>query len=114
MRPRNERNETEVAQTLRALDALGRIECRPGFEARLQARIRQRELAETGRSWKPLAVRYLLPAMIALLVILNGATALKVLQPSEPQQSERQQQLTRLAAEYSLTRDPMDAWLPQE
>jgi len=114
VRPRNDRAETNAARTLGALDELQRIECQPDFEARLHAEIRRRAASTAGGTWRPLARRFLLPAMIVLLLVLNGVAAVTFFQPAEPQQTDRQLQLTGIAVEFSLTQNRLDAWFPQE
>ncbi len=96
----------EVSRTLQSLDGLEPIRCRPDFAMRLQARIRCEEPERVAPAWR----RYLLPAMLALLVILNGVTTLTALRSGDRQDPGRRRALSAFAAEYWLSQPRIDSW----
>jgi hypothetical protein len=73
---------------------------------RLQARLRRSEPDRVTPAWR----RCLLPAMLALLVILNGVTTLTVLRSGDRQDLERRRAISAFAAEYSLSQPRIDSW----
>lgn len=114
MKPKNERIEKEVFRAMQALDELGRIECRPDFDFRLQAKIRQQAEKRNPASWRPLTGRYLLPALLVILLALNVITAIAAFRRHTRLPDERQRMLAGLAAEYSLSGDRLDSWIAKE
>lgn len=109
-RRRDEQIEQEVSRTLRSLDGLEPIRCRPDFSMRLQARIRREETDRVATAWR----RYLLPVMLALLVILNGVTTLTALRSRSRQDPGRQRAISAFAAEYALSQPRIDSWNVRE
>ncbi len=96
----------EVSRTLQCLDGLGPIQCRPDFAMRLQARIRREVPDRATPAWR----RFLLPAMLALLVILNGVTTLTALRSGDRTDPGRRRAISAFAAEYSLSQPRIDSW----
>ena len=107
-----EQIEQEVMKTLQCFEQRESIECNPFFATRVLARIRSLEEEQRARSLrKVFSLGYLRPALLALIVVLNIASAIIVFRGSQTQTNVREQYLTAFADEYALNQQEYDAFL---
>jgi hypothetical protein len=103
MKQKNQDIEQEIEKTLACLDQAERIEPSPWFVTRLQARIHALEGAPERPGLSAWAHLLLKPALLALMVVLNGATVFVAVQSHNSGQEGRLQNVAILASDYGIT-----------
>jgi hypothetical protein len=105
MNQRNHRIEQEIEQTLATFDACTRLRASPWFAHRVKARLTA--LRDDRAPAGMVAFARLRPALIALIVLLNLATAVVAVQRSQRDASARQIYIQSFASEYAFTTTEM-------
>ena len=108
MNGRKQRIEDEVTRTVQLFDELDIIEPGPHFFSGLQTKIKNRQ--ETNRFsvrklFQPVLLR---PVFSGLLIILNLVSVSLLFQDTEYQSRIREEYITELAGEFSLTKNESD------
>ncbi len=99
-----DRVEDEVAKTLASLDDFDTIDTGSYFLTRLEARIKEGEAEREPWLARVLLGSRLAPALMTLVIVVNGLTAWTVLRPSDDTDaSSRQENVEAIADEYLLT-----------
>ena len=107
--------EQEVMKTLECFEQRTPIECNPFFSTRVMARIRSLEETQHARSLRRVfSLGYLRPALLALIVVLNIASAIIVFRGTQTQTNGREQYLTAFADEYAMNQQEYDLFLSNQ
>lgn len=94
--------QNEVRKTLDFLDRMPKLDSNPFLFTRIQARLTDVVSGRSSREDNRVTV-LVRTALIALLVVLNFVTIIKTTQTSAPKTISRQEALSNMIEDYSLT-----------
>lgn len=107
---RKERIEKEVEKTLQQLDQFEKLESDPFFYTRLQAKMKSTQNQHNQSAIFSFAGRYLRPAFLILLLVLNLISALVVLQNRNSGSDSQSTNISSFADEYSINDNSYDEY----